>query len=35
MVRNYWELDAYELAREGRQRIFELSQGFPKEEMYV
>ena len=34
MVRNYWELDVYGLAREGRQRIFEMSQSFPKEEMY-
>lgn len=34
MVRNYWELDVYGLAREGRQRIFELSQSFPKEETY-
>ena len=34
MVVNYWELDVYKLAREGRQRIFELSCRFPKEEMY-
>ena len=34
MVRNYWELDVYGLAREGRQQIFELSKAFPKEEMY-
>ena len=34
MVQNYWELDAYKLAKEGRQRIFKLSRGFPKEEMY-
>ena len=34
MVVNYWELDAYKLAREGRHRIFKLSRRFPKEEMY-
>ncbi len=34
MVANYWELDVYKLAREGRQRIFNLSRCFPKEEMY-
>ena len=34
MVVNYWELDVYKLAREGRQRIFKLSRYFPKEEMY-
>ena len=34
MVVNYWELDVYKLAREGRQRIFKLSRCFPKEEMY-
>ncbi len=34
MVSNYWELDVYKLAREGRQRIFKLSRYFPKEEMY-
>ena len=33
-VENYWELDVYKLAREGRQRIFKLSRCFPKEEMY-
>ena len=34
MIRNYWELDVYGLAREGRKQIFGLSQGFPKEEAY-
>jgi four helix bundle protein len=34
MVGNYWELDVYNLAKEGRQRVFELSRGFPKGEMY-
>ena len=34
MVKNYWELDVYKHAKEGRQRVFELSRGFPKEEMY-
>jgi four helix bundle protein len=34
MVQHYWELDAYKLAKGGRQRIFELSRNFPKEEMY-
>ena len=34
MVENYWELDTFKLAREGRQRIFQLSRRFPKEEMY-
>ncbi len=34
MVANYRELDVYELAREGKQRIFRLSHRFPKEEMY-
>ena len=34
MVANYWELDVYKLAREGRQRIFKMSRCFPKEEMY-
>ena len=34
MVGNYWELDVYKLAREGRHRIFRLSQNFPKEETY-
>lgn len=34
MVQYHWELEVYELGKEGRQRIFELSRGFPKEEMY-
>jgi len=29
-----WELEVYQLAREGRQRVFKLSKTFPKEEMY-
>ena len=33
-IRYHWELDVYELAREGRKRIFELSKGFPREELY-
>ena len=35
MVVTYWELDVYKLAREGRQRIFQLScHVSAKEEMY-
>ena len=34
MVTRDWQLDAYKLAKEGRERIFQLSQKFPKEEMY-
>ena len=34
MVQYHWELEVYELGKEGRQRISELSRGFPKEEMY-
>ncbi len=34
MVTRYWQLDAYKLAKEGRERIFQLSKKFPKEEMY-
>ena len=33
-VKYHWELEVYQLAREGRQRIFKLSKEFPKEEMY-
>ena len=33
-VKYHWELDVYQLAREGRQRVFKLSKTFPKEEMY-
>ena len=33
-IRYHWELDVYELARGGRKRIFELSKGFPREELY-
>jgi four helix bundle protein len=33
-VKYHWELEVYQLAREGRQRVFELSREFPKEEMY-
>jgi four helix bundle protein len=33
-VKYHWELEVYQLAREGRQRIFELSKELPKEEMY-
>ena len=33
-IQYHWELDVYKLAREGRKRIFELSKGFPKEELY-
>jgi four helix bundle protein len=33
-VKYHWELEVYQLAREGRQRIFQLSKQFPKEEMY-
>ena len=33
-IRYHWELDVYELAREGRKRVFELSKGFPREELY-
>jgi hypothetical protein len=29
MVTRYWQLDAYKLAKEGRERIFELSKKFP------
>jgi len=28
-VKYHWELEVYQLAREGRQRIFKLSKGFP------
>ena len=34
MAQYHWELKVYELGKEGRQRIYELSRGFPKEEMY-
>jgi four helix bundle protein len=34
LVQYHWELEVYQLAREGRKRIFELSRTFPKEEMY-
>jgi four helix bundle protein len=34
MVQYHWELDVYQLAKEGRKQIFDLSQSFPKEEMY-
>jgi len=44
-VKYHWELEVfarltdakglrYKLAREGRQKVFELSKAFPKEEMY-
>ena len=33
-VKYHWELEVYQLAREGRQRVFKLSKAFPKEEMY-
>ena len=33
-IQHHWELEVYQLAREARRRIFDLSRGFPKEEMY-
>ncbi len=33
-VKYHWELEVYQLAREGRQRVFKLSKTFPKEEIY-
>ena len=33
-IRYHWELDVYELAGRGRKRIFELSEDFPREELY-
>jgi len=33
-VKYHWELEVYQLAREGRQTVFKLSKAFPKEEMY-
>ena len=33
-IQHRWELEVYQLAREARRRIFDLSRGFPKEEMY-
>jgi len=34
-IRYHWELDAYELAKKGRKRIFEISKDFPKGELYT
>ncbi len=34
MVQYHWELEVYQLARDGRKQIFDLSRRFPKEEMY-
>ena len=33
-IKYHWELEVYQLTKKGRKRIFELSRGFPKEEMY-
>ena len=34
MITRYWQLEVYKMAKEGRQRIYDVSQKFPKEEMY-
>lgn len=34
MITRYWQLDVYKLAKEGRQRIYDVSRKFPQEEMY-
>ena len=34
MVQYHWELEVYQLARDGRKQIFDLNRRFPKEEMY-
>ena len=34
MITRYWQLEVYKLAKEGRQRIYDISHQFPKEEMY-
>jgi four helix bundle protein len=33
-IQYHWELDVYKLAREGRESVFGLSKGFPREELY-
>jgi four helix bundle protein len=33
-IRHHWQLDVYKLSVEAGMRIFELSKGFPREEMY-
>ncbi len=33
-IQYHWELNVYELAREGRKHIFVFSRGFPKDEQY-
>jgi len=34
LVKFYWQLDVYKLARDCRQKIFVLSKSFPQSEMY-
>ena len=33
-IHYHWELDVYKLAKAGRERIFGISKGFPREEVY-
>ena len=35
MIRSHEELDVYQMAFKAAMRIFEVSKGFPREEMYM
>jgi len=34
LVKFFWQLDVYILAREARTKVFEISKSFPKSETY-
>ena len=34
LIKHHWELDVYKLAMEMSGQVFQLSKGFPKEEIY-